>query len=233
MTIWLFQLLLPKTHPKLALVSFLSPHLCTCVCWSLSRVLVFVTPWTIVCLVCLSMEFSRQEDWNGLLFLSPGYLPNPGGKSWSPTLKADLPESEPPWLSHLNFPWSEPLGKPLCSVVDRKTSSLAKHSVCENQQPCSHQRITLKIKGWKKIFRANWNHRESRSDYTYIYAVLSHSIVTFCDPMDYSLPGSSVNGDSPGKNTGMGFHALLQGIFPTQGSNPGLLHCRQILYCLR
>ena len=36
--------------------------------------------------------------------------------------------------------------------------------------------------------------------------------------------------DSPGKNTGMGFHALLQGIFPTQGLNPGLLHCRQILY---
>ena len=36
--------------------------------------------------------------------------------------------------------------------------------------------------------------------------------------------------DSPGKNTGMGSHFLLQGIFPTQGSNPGLLHCRQILY---
>ena len=38
--------------------------------------------------------------------------------------------------------------------------------------------------------------------------------------------------DSPGKNTGVGCHALLQGIFLTQGSNPGLLHCRQILYCL-
>ncbi|XP_055426747.1 uncharacterized protein LOC129645509 [Bubalus kerabau] len=35
--------------------------------------------------------------------------------------------------------------------------------------------------------------------------------------------------DSPGKNTGVGCHALLQRIFPTQGSNPGLLHCRQIL----
>ena len=31
--------------------------------------------------------------------------------------------------------------------------------------------------------------------------------------------------DSPGKNTGVGFHFLLQGIFPTQESNPGLLHC--------
>ena len=35
--------------------------------------------------------------------------------------------------------------------------------------------------------------------------------------------------DSPGKNTGVGCHALLQGIFPTQGSNPGPLHCRRIL----
>ena len=38
--------------------------------------------------------------------------------------------------------------------------------------------------------------------------------------MDCRLPGSSVHGDSPGKNTGVGCHALLQGIFPTQGSNP-------------
>ena len=35
-----------------------------------------------------------------------------------------------------------------------------------------------------------------------------------------------------GKNTGVSYHALLQGIFPTQGSNPGLPHCRQILYHL-
>ena len=38
--------------------------------------------------------------------------------------------------------------------------------------------------------------------------------------------------DSPGKNTGVGYHALLQGIFPTQGLNPGLPLCRQILYHL-
>ena len=36
--------------------------------------------------------------------------------------------------------------------------------------------------------------------------------------------------DSPGKNTGVGCHALLQGIFLTQGSNLSLLHCRWILY---
>ena len=44
--------------------------------------------------------------------------------------------------------------------------------------------------------------------------------------VDYTLPGSSIYGR---KNTGGGCHALLQGIFPTQGSNPGLLPCRQIL----
>ena len=50
--------------------------------------------------------------------------------------------------------------------------------------------------------------------------------------MDCSPPGSSVHEDSPGKNTGVGSHSLLQGIFLTQGLNPGLLHCRQILYQL-
>ena len=38
--------------------------------------------------------------------------------------------------------------------------------------------------------------------------------------------------NSPSQNTGMGSCSLPQGIFPTQGSNPGLPHCRQILYCL-
>ena len=47
-----------------------------------------------------------------------------------------------------------------------------------------------------------------------------------------SLPGSLVHRDSPGKNTGGGCHAFLQGIFPTQGLNPGLPHCRRILYHL-
>ena len=48
--------------------------------------------------------------------------------------------------------------------------------------------------------------------------------------MDCSPPSASVHGDSPGRNTRVSCHALLQGIFLTQGSNPGLLHCRQILY---
>ena len=60
------------------------------------------------------------------------------------------------------------------------------------------------------------------------------SCPTLCNPMDRGPPDSSVHGDSLGKNTGVGFHALLQGIFLTQGSNPcllWLLHSRWILYC--
>ena len=63
-----------------------------------------------------------------------------------------------------------------------------------------------------------------------LYSRNSHSVVKqvravlclvaqsclICDPMDCSPPGSSIHVDSPRKNTGVGCHALLQGIFPTQ-----------------
>ena len=58
---------------------------------------------------------------------------------------------------------------------------------------------------------------------------VTQSCLTLCDPTDCSPPGSSVHGDSPGRNTGVGCHALLQGIFPTQASNPHHLHCKGIL----
>ena len=93
----------------------------------------FVTPWTVVHQVLLSMEFSGQGYWIGQPFSSPGNLPNPGIKSRSPTLQANsLP--------------AEPQGKP--------------------------------------------------------------------------------------KNIGVGSLFLLQQISPTQELDPGLLHCRQILYQL-
>ena len=66
----------------------------------------------------------------------------------------------------------------------------------------------------------------------YVHAESLQSCLTLWDPMDYSPPGSSVHGDSPGKNTGVDCHFLLQGIFPTQGSNLlllGLLHWQDSL----
>ena len=55
--------------------------------------------------------------------------------------------------------------------------------------------------------------------------------LTLCDPTDCGPPGSC-HGDSSGKNAGVGCHFLLQGLFPTQGWDPSLLNCRQILHCL-
>ena len=66
-----------------------------------------------------------------------------------------------------------------------------------------------------------------------IPSTVSIILSIICDPMDCSPPGSFVHGDSPGKNTGVGCHALLQRIFPTQGSNPRLLWLlsrRRVLY---
>ena len=56
-----------------------------------------------------------------------------------------------------------------------------------------------------------------------VYAcMLSQSCLTLCDTMDCSRPGSSVHGDSPGKDTRVGCGGLLQEIFPTQELNPSL-----------
>ena len=63
--------------------------------------------------------------------------------------------------------------------------------------------------------------------------LVAQSCLTLCDPMDCSPHQAPVHGDSPAKNTGVGCHALFQGIFPTQWLNPGLPHCRQILHCLK
>ena len=56
-----------------------------------------------------------------------------------------------------------------------------------------------------------------------MHAQLLQSCLPPCDPLDCSLPGSSVHVDSLGKTTGVGCHALLQEIFLTRGSNQHLL----------
>ena len=60
------------------------------------HVWLFATSWTVAYQAAPSVEFSRQENWNGLPFPSPGDLPNPGIKPRSPTLQADALPSEPP-----------------------------------------------------------------------------------------------------------------------------------------
>ena len=65
--------------------------------------------------------------------------------------------------------------------------------------------------------------------------VCAQSCLALCNPMDYTLPGSSVQQclilsaiSYPISNTGVGCHFLFQGFFLTQGSNPSLLHGMQM-----
>ena len=75
-------------------------------CSLLSHVWLFVIPWTVLHQAPLSIRFSRQECWAGLLFPSPGELPNPGIKPGSPALQADsyIVEQECLWI-----PWARVL----------------------------------------------------------------------------------------------------------------------------
>ena len=73
--------------------------------------------------------------------------------------------------------------------------------------------------------------------YHYLYIVGYVSFVLNCSVVSTSLRPHGLKPtrlhcpwDFPGQNTGVGYSVLLQGVFPTQGSNPGLLCCRQILY---
>ena len=74
----------------------------------------FLTPWTVVCQVPLSMGFPKQEYWNGVPFPSPGGLPNPGIEPTSPALADGFFTTEEP-------------GKPSSQIVETKS-----HQVCRS-----------------------------------------------------------------------------------------------------
>ena len=110
--------------------------MCVKVCVkSLSRVWLFVTPWTVAYQAPLSMGFSRQEYWSGLPFPSPGDLPNPGVKPRSPALQADG-YSEPE-LDHKED-WELKNWK-FCIVVLEKT--LESPLVCKEIKPINPKEI--------------------------------------------------------------------------------------------
>ena len=87
------------------------------------------------------------------------------------------------------------------------------------------------VQGNFKWFRGNTQQWANKVVVPCCVLLVVQSSLTLCDPMDCSPP-VLCPWNSPGKNTGVGCHFLLQGIFLTQGSNPHLLHCGQILYCL-
>ena len=82
------------------------------------------------------------------------------------------------------------------------------------------------------IFQARWK-RVQHSISLEVDAVLSHSVMSDSLQSLWTVACQLLcSWDSLGKNTGVGSHALLQGIFPPQGLNPGLPHCRRFLYHL-
>ena len=96
----------------------------------------------------------------------------------------------------------------------------------------SKDRVAVKCGGEQGMDRRRWGTEEqggycSCRPSTCAACLVAHSGLTFC-----SVPGSSVHGASPGKNTVVGCHSLFQGIFPTQESNSALPHCRRILHRL-
>ena len=79
--------------------------------------------------------------------------------------------------------------------------------------------------------------KESACQYRYVSSIPAYFqwCLILCDPTGHNLPRLLCPWNFPSRNTGVGCHFLLQGIFPTQGSNPGLLCLcigRQILYQL-
>ena len=102
------------------------------------------------------------------------------------------------WCSQWRRPWEAQHRCGCC--VSRPTS-------CLGLEPGADGVVGRTMRPWE----AAWLH--------YI-CLVAQSCPTLCNPMDCSPQGSSVHGDSPGQNTGVGCHALLQVIFPTQGSNP-------------
>ena len=92
-----------------------------------------------------------------------------------------------------------------------------------------HQRIDdFELWCWRRLLRVPWTARRSnQSNVKEVKVKIAQLCLTLCDPMDYTIYGIL-----QARIVEWVSLSLLQGIFPTQGLNPGLWHCRQILYQL-
>ena len=153
------------------------------------------------------MGFSRQECWSELPCHPPENLPNPGTKPtyfMSPALAGRFFTISATWEAL--FPTME------------------YYSVMKWNEQLSHERT---CRNFKCIFLSERNQSKQAA----VLYLVAQSCPALCDPMD-CRPQAPLSVKFPGKNIGEGSHAFLQGIFPTQGSNPGPPNCKWILYCL-
>ena len=162
------------------------------------------TPWTVALQASLSMGFSSQEYWSGLPFPSPGDLPDPWIKPESPSLAGEFFTTAAAAAKSLQ---SCPT---LCNPIDGSPPGSPNPGILQAR---TLEQVAISFSS------------EPPGNVHAMLCLVAQSCPILCNPTDCSLPGSSLQGDSPGKNTGVGCQAFLQGIFPTQGSNPGLLHC--------
>ena len=147
----------------------------------------------------------------------------------------ELSAADLPGLTHqLSLPWSGPEAQRGSGLDTYKTASCCAGPRAPEVQvkPCKYPFVSRST-----ALNSNWKHQKIpvRREITgkkcfvfmpfeYASAKLLQSCLTPSDPIDCSPPGSSVHGDSPGQNTGVGCHFLLQEIFPIQALNSCLLH---------
>ena len=202
------------------------------------------------------MGFSRQEHWSGLPFPSPGDLPDPEIEPGSPTLQADALPSEPPGKSKLSVKVSVNKNVLLSSYqIQRPLNSIHKLQV-KNFWPTVEIRERYMVFGFpqsrnreKKLCITEWRRQDrqekppdfssGKDDHdTYQYPPSESGLREMALDLEgkVKVAQSSLRShglyspwSSPGQNPGVSSHSLLQGIFPTQGSNPGLPHSRKIL----
>ena len=96
-----------------------------------------------------------------------------------------------------------------------------KHPIYGDDMNLEAEVIVVRKMSKSSMQRLNKITQKKGIDYRQEHAKSLQLCTTLCNPMDCSLLGSSVHGDSPGKDTRVVCHAFLQGIFPTQGLN----HC--------
>ena len=187
-----------------------------------SHVQLSVTPWTVAGQTPLSMGFFRQKYWSGLPFPPPGGLPNPEIKPMSlmsPALAEGFLTTSTAWEALEASPSLHREWVPTRPVL-LGPGSLS-HSTRELPSPLS-ARGPPDCSSRKRVTSIFVNFTGSKTTSHSSEWLRPTKEKTASAGEDVYSPGSSVHGDSPGKNTGVDCHFLLQGIFPNQGSNQRL-----------